>query len=257
MKDESQRHKHMIAVVAIVGGGGAIAPHSINFGPNPAQPQLDAAIIAAREAALAAYDQSSVAEHSTTAQYQLGINQDVTAKAIAANTNATQLKEAGIQSTMEQAIAAEEAAVQRQQIAAQQSVASQYASAQQTFGATSWGVLLPFSLSWDLTRPARGRATSTNTATPQLGRRRSASRSNRKIRIPRSTRFPRCQGVNRECRRRLLSNASREGCARAAGSRVERAGPKRRHATARTSSRRRASAVRRAYRAQLGHEASR
>jgi hypothetical protein len=173
MKDESQRHKHMIAVVAIVGGGGvllivlargtsgarvsssrapssstrhpggAIAPHSINFGPNPAQPQLDAAIIAAREAALAAYDQSSVAEHSTTAQYQLGINQDVTAKAIAANTNATQLKEAGIQSTMEQAIAAEEAAVQRQQIAAQQSVASQYASAQQTQAQGSfWGNIL-------------------------------------------------------------------------------------------------------------------
>jgi hypothetical protein len=170
MKDEKERRKHLLTVVAIVGGGGivlvvlahgasggappsrsaapstrrgGVSPHSLNFGPNPAQPQLDAAIIAAREAALSTYDQSAVAEHSTTAQYELGVNQDVTARAIAANTNATQLKETGMTTTMESAIAAEEAAVQRQQISAQQSVASQYAQAQQTQAQGSfWGSIL-------------------------------------------------------------------------------------------------------------------
>jgi hypothetical protein len=171
VKDEAQRHKHLLAVVAIVGGGGvvlvvlargstaggarvsssrapspqrgAIAPHSMNFGPNPAQPQLDASIIAAREAALATYDQSAVAEHSTTAQYLLGVNQDITARAIAANTNATQLKETGMTMTTEQAIAAEEAAVQRLGITTQGAVASQYASAQQTQAQGSfWGNIL-------------------------------------------------------------------------------------------------------------------
>jgi hypothetical protein len=171
MKDDKERRKHLLTVVAIVGGGGvvlivlahgtsggarasssrapapargrSVAPHSLNFGPNPAQPQLDAAIIAAREAALATYDQSAVAEHSTTAQYELGINQDVTARAIAANTNATQLKETGMTTSMEQAIAAEEAAVQRAGIAAQQSVAFQYAQAQQTQAQGSfWGSIL-------------------------------------------------------------------------------------------------------------------
>ena len=169
MKDEAQRHKHLVAVVALGGGGvlvvvllargsgargpstrapapsgrGGVAPHSLNFGPNPAQPQLDAAIVSARAAALATYDQSAVAEHSTTAQYLLGVNQDVTAKAIAANTNATQLKETGMTMTTEQAIAAEEAAVQRLGITTQGAVASQYASAQQTQAQGSfWGNIL-------------------------------------------------------------------------------------------------------------------
>jgi hypothetical protein len=171
VKDEAERRKHLLTVVAIVGGGGvvlvvlargttaggarvsssrapsphrgSVAPHSLNFGPNPAQPQLDAAILSAREAALATYDQSAVAEHSTTAQYELGVNQDVTARAIAANTNATQLKETGMQTTMEQAIAAEEAAVQRLGITTQGQVASQYASAQQTQAQGSfWGNIL-------------------------------------------------------------------------------------------------------------------
>jgi hypothetical protein len=101
--------------------GVAVAPHSMNFGPNPAQPQLDEAIVAAREAALSTFDQSAVAEQSTNAQYQLGLNQDATAKAIAFNTNSTQLKQTGIETAAQQAIAQEEATAQEQAVQAETS----------------------------------------------------------------------------------------------------------------------------------------
>lgn len=111
--------------------------------PNPANANLEESILAAREAALATYDQSAVAERGVSAQQALGIAQDNTNQAIAFNTNATQLKETGLATSAEQAIAAEEAAVQREQISAQESVASQYASAQQTQAQGSfWGNIL-------------------------------------------------------------------------------------------------------------------
>ena len=66
----SRRRSRIILASAVAAPRLRIAPHSLNFGPNPAQPQLDAAILSAREAALATYDQSAVAEHSTTAQYR-------------------------------------------------------------------------------------------------------------------------------------------------------------------------------------------
>jgi hypothetical protein len=164
VKDEKERRKHLLVVVAIVGGGGvvlfvlanaggargpsssraparstggrvAVQPHSLNFGPNPAQPQLDEAIIAAREAALEAFDQSSVAERGVNAQYALGLNQDATAKAIAINTNATQLKETGITTAAQQAIAEEQA---RTQLAETQAATSAYQSVQS--GAQSTGL---------------------------------------------------------------------------------------------------------------------
>jgi hypothetical protein len=162
MKDEKERRKHLVVVIAIVGGGGlvlfvlanaggargpsssraparsstggrvTVAPHSLNFGPNPAQPQLDESIIAAREAAVAAYDQSSVAEKSTLAQYQLGVNQDATARAIAFNTNATQLKETGITTSAAQAIADEQARIQLQETQAATSAYQSVQSGQQS-----------------------------------------------------------------------------------------------------------------------------
>lgn len=160
MKSEEERRRHTWTVVAIVGGGGVVLfflanhatgarvvpssaraptshgarsrPPAMNFAPNPATPALDESLLAAREAALNTYDQSAVAERGVNAQYELGVNQDNTAQAIAFNTNATQLKETGLTTTADQAIAEEEARVQQAAIAAQQSVASQYASAQQT-----------------------------------------------------------------------------------------------------------------------------
>jgi hypothetical protein len=164
MKDAKEQRKHLLTAVAIVGGGGIVLfvftnasgarassssrapsrstpargvqvqPHSLNFGPNPAQPQVDEALIAAREAALAIYDQSAAAEHGQTTQYQLGVNQDVTAKAIAANTNATQLKETGITTTAAQAIAEYEARTQLQET---QAATSAYQSVQSGAQSTS------------------------------------------------------------------------------------------------------------------------
>jgi hypothetical protein len=165
MKETKEQRKHLITAVAIVGGGGIVLfviasgargsssprapvrsipqrgggavqvhPHSLNFGPNPAQPQLDEAIIAAREAALQTYDQSAVAERGVTAQYQLGLNQDATAKAISINTNATQLKETGITTAAQQAIAEAQARLQLQEV---QTATSAYQSVQSGAQSTS------------------------------------------------------------------------------------------------------------------------
>ena len=170
MKEPKEQRRHAWTVVAIIGGGGAvvfflfhgansaarstapngrtpagraIAPPSQNVMPNPANANLEESILAAREAALATYDQSAVAERGVSAQQALGIAQDNTNQAIAFNTNATQLKETGLATSAEQAIADEEAAVQRQAITAQESVASQYASAQQTQAQGGfWGSIL-------------------------------------------------------------------------------------------------------------------
>lgn len=109
-----------------------VAPHSLNFGPNPAQPQLDAAILSAREAALGIFDQSAVAEKGQTEQYQLGLNQDETARAIAFNTNATSLKQTGIETTAEQAIAQEQAQAQLQAVQAQTSAYTTVQQGQQS-----------------------------------------------------------------------------------------------------------------------------
>jgi hypothetical protein len=163
MKDEKERRKHLFVVIAIVGGGGAVLfvlanasgargspstraparstargvavqPHSLNFGPNPAQPQLDAAILAARESALATFDQSSVAERSVNAQYALGLNQDATARAISANNNATQLKETGIATNAYETVAEAQA---RTQLAETQAATSAYQSVQSGAQSTS------------------------------------------------------------------------------------------------------------------------
>lgn len=176
MKDEKERRKHTLVVVAIVGAGGitlfvlanaagarapsARAPssrrstassrsqaqpsrHTMNFAPNPANPSLEASILAAREAAINTYDQSAVAERGQGEQYQLGLAENATAKAVAFNQTAAQLKEASIQSTAYETIAQEEEAVQRAQISAQESVASQEASAQQTQASGGfWGSIL-------------------------------------------------------------------------------------------------------------------
>lgn len=189
MKDEKERRKHVLTVVAIVGGGGVIlfvlanaarggsastpraatpppsrsrspsarvGVHSLNFGPNPAQPALDTAIVNARASAINTYDQSSVAERSAEEQYLLGLNETAAAKAVAFNTNATQLKETGMTTTAAQTIAQEEAAAQQAvaqaQAQAYEQVGSQYASAAQTQASGSWwqsilggiGSILPF-----------------------------------------------------------------------------------------------------------------
>jgi len=160
MKSEKERREHWL-VVAAIGGGGLVlfllvrrvptsAPSparspatATHFAPNPANPQLEQSIITAREAALATYDQSAVAERAAADQVIINNANDITAQAINANNQATQLKETGIASAAYEAIAAEEARVQQQAIAAQQAVASQYASAQQTQAQGGfWGSLL-------------------------------------------------------------------------------------------------------------------
>lgn len=166
MKTDEERRRHTWTVVAIAGGGGVIllvlanhatgaragpsparasssrggpqAQRALNFAPNPATPGLDESLIAAREAALNTYDQSAVAERGVNAQYELGVNQDTTARAIAFNTNATQLKETGLTTTAEQTIAQEEEAAQEQEVQAEANVQSQYAQAQQTQASGSW-----------------------------------------------------------------------------------------------------------------------
>jgi hypothetical protein len=163
VKETKEQRKHLVTAIAIVGGGGVVLfviasgargsssprapnrsvpqrgggsvqvqPHSLNFGPNPAQPQVDEALIAAREAALAIFDQSAATEHGQTTAYQLGVNQDVTARAIAANTNATQLKETGITTTAAQAIAEAQARTQLQEVQAATSAQQSIASGQQS-----------------------------------------------------------------------------------------------------------------------------
>jgi hypothetical protein len=160
VKDAKEQRKHLVTAVAIIGGGGivlfvfanaggarassssraptrsargvAVQPHSLNFGPNPAQPQVDEALISAREAALAIFDQSAAAEYGTAAQYRLGLDQDTTARAITANTNATQLKETGITTTAAQAIAEAQARTQLQEVQAATSAQQSIASGQQS-----------------------------------------------------------------------------------------------------------------------------
>lgn len=155
MKDAKEQRKHLWIAVAIAGGGGVVllvvhngatragpparagsasptrsasaqvSRHSLNFAPNPANPQLEASMIQAREGALALYDQSAVAERSAQDQYLLGLNTNATQKAISFNTNATALKETGLTTAAQQAIAQEEAQ-------AQQAIASTQASAYQS-----------------------------------------------------------------------------------------------------------------------------
>jgi hypothetical protein len=183
VKAPDERRRHTYTVVAIVGGGGLVlfllvrgaearagspararssartrsagaqpSRHSLNFAPNPANPSLEEAMIQARTAALGIFDQSAVAEQSSEQQYQLGLNQDKVAQAIAFNTNATQLKETGLTTTAQQAIAETEAQAQEQAAQEQASVESQYAQAQQTQSQGSWwssllggiGSILPF-----------------------------------------------------------------------------------------------------------------
>lgn len=161
MKDTKEQRKHVLTVVAIIGGGGValfvlaqastsrapsvpqrastsrsrsrspgtIAPHSLNFGPNPSQPALDAALVNAREAALNTYDQSAVAERGGEEQYLLGVDQGRVQQAIAFNTNATNLKETGITTGAATTIAQEETA-------AQQAIAAQQASAAENIAST-------------------------------------------------------------------------------------------------------------------------
>lgn len=172
VKDAKDRRRHGWIVVAIVGGGGvvafvlfhgsstagarpatpsgragrsttSIAPHSMNFAPNPANPQLEESILAAREAAINTYDQSAIAERGIGEQQQLGLANDNTQQAIAFNQDSTQLKETSLTTAADQAIADEEARMQEAEVQAQESVASQYASAQQTQASGGfWGSLL-------------------------------------------------------------------------------------------------------------------
>lgn len=156
MKPEEKRHA--LIAVAVVGGGvvlvlflrgsAATAPaggHTSagrlgeNFTPNPQNANIEEAILGARESALNTYDQSAVAEKSLLEQYLLGMNEDITQRAIAFNTNATQLKETGLTTTAEQSIAEEEAQAQ-EQAAAQQAQAYESAASSQSQGSFFGGL---------------------------------------------------------------------------------------------------------------------
>lgn len=139
-----QTKRRTLIAVAVVGGGvvlvfflrgtSATAPAGAssagrmgeNFTPNPQNANIEEAILGARESALNTYDQSAVAEKSALEQYLLGLNQDVTARAIAFNTNQTQLRETGLTTATEQSIAETQAQAQ-EQAAAQQAAAQQSA----------------------------------------------------------------------------------------------------------------------------------
>ena len=142
-KDERERKRHWITL-AVLGGGGLIvfvwldrsaassaaarpsssqlANQKPQFQPNPANPQLEAAILAARSNAINTYDQSAIAEHSLTTQQQISDAQIKSNQAIAFNTNATQ-------EAMNAATVAAEQAIAHMQVGLQENLASQQASA--------------------------------------------------------------------------------------------------------------------------------
>lgn len=163
MKGPDEKRKHLLTAVAIIGGGGVVvfvlahaagagapssvpargsgrgAPpassrspstHSLNFAPNPANPQLEESILAARSSAVNTYDQSAVAERSAEEQYLLGQHQVAAAQAVAFNQTAAQLKETGMTTTAAEQIAQEEASAQQAIAQAQATAAEQVAQTQ-------------------------------------------------------------------------------------------------------------------------------
>lgn len=109
-------------------GGGAQPPPQKTVTPNPNQSTVDQALLSAREAALGLYDSSAVAEMSLHEQQNVAYNTNLTNRQINANQDAAAVKEVGLQTAAQQAIAQEEAAVQQQYISAQQSIAQQQQS---------------------------------------------------------------------------------------------------------------------------------
>lgn len=109
-------------------GGGAQPPPQKTVTPNPNQSQLDQALLSAREAALGFYDQSAVQEMALHEQQDVAYNTNLTQKQITFNQDAAQVKEVGLQTAAQQAIAQEEANVQSQYISAEQSIAQQQQS---------------------------------------------------------------------------------------------------------------------------------
>ena len=111
-------------------GGGAQPPpqQQKTVTPNPNQSQVDEALLSAREAALGLYDSSAVQEMGLHEQQNVAYNTNLTQKQINANQDAAQVKEVGLQTSAEQAIAQEEANIQSQYINAEQSIAQQQQS---------------------------------------------------------------------------------------------------------------------------------
>lgn len=72
---------------------------------NPGNAQIIQAMIAARTQALDTFDTSVLGEKSLQQQQNIAFNQDLAQKQIAFNTNATQVKTTGLQTSAEQAIA--------------------------------------------------------------------------------------------------------------------------------------------------------
>lgn len=103
--------------------------------PNPANASIEAAVIAAKESLVEAYDESVLSEKGLEEQQNTTNNQTAAAKAVAFNTNATAFKTAGLQAT-------EAETLQSAQLSAQQQEEQAALSAQQAEQPQWWQQLL-------------------------------------------------------------------------------------------------------------------
>lgn len=105
---------------------------------NPEKAQLEEAILGARVALKGMYDQTSIAELLTRDQLKATENTNAAQRAISANTNAAQVKETTLQTTMAQAIAEAEASAYttsaQAQAQAEEAAANDQAQTQQQGG---------------------------------------------------------------------------------------------------------------------------
>lgn len=90
--------------------------------PNPANASIEQQIIAARETALEAFDQSVLGEKGLAEQQDVTNNETAAQKAIAFNQDSTAFKTAGLEATAEETLASDQQQAEEQAISAQQQV---------------------------------------------------------------------------------------------------------------------------------------